>query len=118
MNTKPAVTLEVGKFANLHMHSDCHPYEIVRVVSAQTIELRRMTAVLDKSFQPDIAVGGFAGHCSNQQDQKWIYSVDESAPIIRARFRKWRANNQAGFYSVYGRHVLSEQPFKFHDYNF
>ena len=112
-NKPTAATLETARFANLHLHSDVEPYQIVKVVSDKTIEIRRMTAQLDPTWKPEIHVGGFAGNCSNQHSQRWIYAVDESAPVIRARLRK-----DGKFHSAYGRHVLADKPRKFHDYNF
>lgn len=110
---KPAASLDNSRFANLCLHSDVEPYQIVKVVSDKTIEIRRMSAALDPTWKPEIQAGGFAGHCSNQRSQRWIYAVDESAPIVRARLRK-----DGDFYSAYGRHILADKPRKFHDYNF
>ena len=101
------------KYANMHGYSDIQPFEIVKVISEKTIEVRMMSAVLDPSWKPNIIPGGFAGHCVNQQTQKWIYTSDESAPVIRCRLRK-----DGYFHSAYGKHVLAEAPRKFYDYNF
>ena len=53
----------IMKFANNVMHSDVEPYEIVKVVSAKTLEIRRMQSVRSNpennlGFVP----GGFVGH--------------------------------------------------------
>lgn len=101
------------KYANLHGYSDIHPYEVIKKVSGKTIELRRMNAELDPSWKPEIAPGGFAGHCSNQNEQRWAFSSDDSAPVIRARLRK-----DGHFHSAYGKHVLADKPRRFYDYNF
>ncbi|MDQ7101915.1 hypothetical protein [Serratia sp. MF2] len=101
------------KYANLHGYSEIHPFEIVKKISEKTIELRRMKAERDPSWKPEIIPGGFAGHCVNQHEQRWFYSSDESAPIIRARLRK-----DGFFYSSYGKHVFSDNPRMFYDYNF
>lgn len=118
--TKPApVTLETAKFANLFLHSDAEAFEIVRIISDKTVEIRKMAATLDPTWKPDIAVGGFAGHCHNQQSQRWIYSVDENAPVIRMRrVKPSHSNRMMCWKSAYGSHRLSETPHKFHDYNF
>lgn len=101
------------KYANLHGYSDIHPFEVVKVVSEKTIEVRRMNAELDPSWKPEIIAGGFAGHCTNQHTQRWIYSSDETSPVMRARLRK-----DGDFHSASGKHVLSDNPRKFYDYNF
>ena len=100
-------------FANLHLHSDVEPYEVVRVVSPKCIELRRMRATLSPDWKPEIHPGGFAGNCSNQASQEWLYACDFNAPVIRARLRK-----DGDFHSAYGRHRMAVNPRKFHDYNF
>jgi len=102
-----------NQFANLHSYTDVEPYEVVRIVSDKTIEIRRMKAEKDESVELKWVVGGFAGHCINQRDQKWHISSDETAPIIRARRRI-----DGYFHSAYGRHMMNDKAVCFHDYNF
>lgn len=105
---------EVGKYANLHGWTDVYPYEIVRVVSDKTLEIRLMKAELDPNWKPEIIVGGFAGHCVNNQEQKWIYESNPEAEVIRIRKKKdrdeWTNNGN--------RYVVSSKPQRFYDYNF
>lgn len=93
--------------------SDTTPYEIVKVISAKTIEIREMVATLDPTWTPEFIAGGFVGHCINQSDQRWTYEQNPEAPVLRARLRK-----DGRFHSVMGRHLLSDKPQKFYDYNF
>lgn len=102
-----------SKFANLHSHTDVEPYEVVRIISDKTIEIRRMEAKRDESVEMKWVAGGFAGHCTNQRDQKWHITSDETAPIIRARRRV-----DGYFHSAYGRHMLNDKAIRFYDYNF
>ena len=101
-------------FANHYGYSDVHPFEIVRYVSDKTIEIRAMNATLDPAFKPEFHVGGFAAHCSNQHEQKWVYSSDHDAKIRRIRLSKigiWK--------DKYGnRYSLANEPKKFYDYNY
>ena len=93
--------------------SDCYAYETLRVVSGQTIEVRELKAELDPSFKPEFVVGGFAGHCTNINQQQWVFSSDESAPIVRIRLGKdgkWKQGTV--------RFSPSAKPFKRHDFNF
>lgn len=106
-------TIEGCGFANMHGYSDVEPYEIVRVISEKTIEIRRLNAKLSNGWKPEILPGGFAGHCTNQHSQTYDYGHDEAAPIIRARLRK-----DGKYHSAYGQHRIAEAPRKFHDYNF
>lgn len=100
-------------YANLMMYTDIRPFEIIRRVSELTLEIREMNAVIDNSFQPEFDSGGFAGHCINQSEQRYSYSSDLDAPVIRARLRK-----DGFFWSKLGMHRLSSQPIKFYVYNF
>lgn len=93
--------------------SDVHPYEIVRVVSDKTIELRAVDAELHPEWKPKTEVGGFFGHTVNNGSQKWLYQSNESNPVFKARLRK-----DGYFHSKRGRHVLSKEPYKFYDYNY
>ncbi len=101
------------KYANHLMYSDVEPYEIVRHVSGKTIEIRPMKVERDDSVKLDFHVGGFSAHCSNQRDQKWFIVSDESAPVKRIRLGKRGWKDAHG-----GRYSLSDNPVKFHDYNF
>lgn len=102
------------KFANHYGYSDVTPYEVVRVVSDKTIEVREMDAVRDESVQLEWAPGGFAGHCINQRDQKWFITSNETNPVIRIRL-----SAKKGWQDKHGRRFgLSEQPVRFYDYNF
>jgi len=94
--------------------SDCHCYEVIRVISASTVEVRRMKATLSKSFVPDIAVGGFVGHCRNNHDQSYDFESDPSGYIVRLRRGKARDSWKGS-----GRHFyFSDRPHEFRDFNF
>ena len=99
-------TPEAKKFA------DVAPFEIIRVISPKTIELRAMSAELDDEFKPEFVSGGFAGHCTNQGKQTYKYKSCPEGVVVRARLGK------KGWKSSHGRHVLSTEPRKFYDYNF
>ena len=99
-------------YANMHGWTDVNPFEIVRVVSPKTIEIRIMDSE-ELPWEADWVVGGFAGHCKNQRDQKWKITSNSENPVIKARLRK-----DGYFHSSHGRHWLAEKPRKFYDYNF
>lgn len=104
---------QIMKYANHHGYSDVTPYEVVKHVSNQTIEIREMDAEKDPSWVPDWHVGGFAGHCSNQHEQKWFIKSNETNPVVRIRLGK------QGWKDKHGRKFdLSNEPVRFYDYNF
>ena len=116
MNDKAEAMAQLAqfKYANQIGWSDITPYEIVKVVSDKCIEIRHMRTERDESVVLDFAVGGFAFHCSNQRDQKWLYYSEPTAPVVRIRKNKrgeWKIGKHTRF-------TLSDQPVKFYDYNF
>jgi hypothetical protein len=101
-------------YANHYGYSDVNPFEVVRIVSDKTIEVREMNAERDESVKMNFEVGGFSAICTNQNEQKWFITSDESAPMIRLRLNKkgeWKDKHGRKF-------ALSDQPIKFYDYNF
>ena len=102
------------KFANHYGYSDVTPYEVVRVVSDKTIEVREMDSERDTSVEMKFAVGGFSAHCMNQHEQKWFIKSNAANPVVRIRL-----STKKGWQDKHGRRFgLSEQPVRFYDYNF
>lgn len=104
--------VENYKFANRQGWSDTDPYEILVHISRTTLVIRALDYKLD-NWKPEIEPGGFAGHCTNQNDQKYTYSSNTNYPRIRIRLTKkgWKDTNG-------NRYTLATEPKKFHDYNF
>jgi hypothetical protein len=103
----------MNKFANHYGYSDVNPFEVVKVISDKTIEVREMNSERDDSVKMDFHVGGFSAHCSNQREQKWFITSDETAQVIRIRLGK------NGWKDAHGRRFkLDDQPVKFYDFNF
>ena len=103
----------MNQFANHYGYSDVNPYEVMRVISDKTIEVREMDAERDDSVKLEFQVGGFSAHCSNQCDQRWNISSNPGNQVIRIRLGK------QGWKDAHGRRFkLNNQPVKFYDYNF
>ena len=100
-------------YANESGYSDMYPYEIVKVVSENTIEIRAIDTERDDSVELKWVSGGFAGHCVNQAQQKWFYKSNPDNSVRRIRRRK-----DGYFYNHCNRVYLAQEPRKFHDYNF
>ena len=100
------------EFANYQGYSDVNPYEIVKVVSPKTLEIRAMDSN-ELPWEKDFRAGGFCGTMVNQRDQKWDITRNKENQVIRIRLGK------KGWVDSHGnRHTLSQEPHKFHDYNF
>ena len=99
-------------YINQIVGSDVLPLEIIRWVSDKTVDARGMESSENKT-KLHFASGGFAGHCTNQDEQRYDYASDPSRPVIRVRLNKtgWRDKHN----NLY---VLEENPRKFHDFNF
>ena len=96
------------KYANHYGWSDVNPYEVVKVVSNKTIEVREMDADRDETVWLEWVAGGFSAVCTNQHDQNWIIKSDPNAPVIRIRLGK------NGWKDKHGRKFkLSDAPHKF-----
>ncbi len=112
--TAPTAALDIADtpFANRLGYSDVNPYEIVRQISERTLEVRALHAER-ADWTPDVHVGGFSAHISNQGDQRWTITPDVNAPVVRIRLGKrgWRDSNG-------NRYDLNASPVKFFDFNF
>ena len=105
---------EARTYFNKIGYTDTTPFEAIRQVSAKCFEIRMMEAVVDPAFKPEFVMGGFAAHCTNQEEQKWIITSNDRFPTILVRLQKngqWK-DTGGNVYRV------EEKPVKFHDYNF
>ena len=100
-------------YLNLHGWSDVHPYEVISITtSGYTATVRAMQAELDPSWRPEVVPGGFAGHCTNNGDQRWIITPDPEGTILKV------CRTKKGWRNGYTRFVAAMKPRKFYDYNF
>ena len=102
-----------NKYANLHMWTDVLPFEITRVISDKTMEVRAMKYKLADNEKPEFIPGGFAGHCTNQRGLKYDFETNPDSMVIRIRLRK-----DGKWHSKFGRHIPTDHPIAFDDYNF
>jgi hypothetical protein len=110
--SQPEWTPKVGDGATICHHSDRTACTVVRVSpSGITIWMRRDIATLD-GWKPKIVPGGFAGHCVNNDCQRYTYRPDPDGTMHRAR----RLAN--GSYLTPGSERVIPGRHHFHDYNF
>ena len=99
------------KYANLHMYTDIQ-YEIVRIASVKTMDVRPMIA-MQGEWKKKVALEVFCGHVVNQGDQKWSIVSDPIADGLPLEDKKgWILEIKNG------RHIRHVIPRKFYDYNF
>jgi len=110
------VTSEVKNYTHASMfgYSDVHAFEIVKVISDKTIEVRKMDAEFDISHLK-FHEGGFSGHFEGQRSQKVSYASARSAAVIRLR----RSKKNPECWVSQGREFrLQTEPYAFYDFNF
>tara|TARA_R110000868_G_scaffold186079_4_gene428308 strand:- start:4940 stop:5293 length:354 start_codon:yes stop_codon:yes gene_type:complete len=96
-------------------YSQSYPWvEVSRSPSGKTVKLVRVNTAADPEWMAKriFDVGGFCGHCLNQEEQTWLFKdLDpETSPIsVRMTKRGW-ARNGVIFYE--------NRAIEFYDYNF
>lgn len=104
--------VKVGDGVTVNLYSDRHAGTVVKVTKS-SITIQRDKATLDPNFKPEWIVGGFAGHCTNQDEQTYTYERDENGQIYTIRWSK--------AYNKYGRPgnlTASKGRHEFYDYNY
>jgi len=106
---------QIKKYCNYHMYTDIFPYEVINVISEQTVEIRSMKAELDPTWKPDFSVGGFFGHTHNNRSQRYNFKSDPDGKVIRVRWSKANRKWQKGKYMTF---IMNDSPERFYDFNF
>lgn len=105
-------TVTVGDGMTVCLWSDRHACTVV-ARSRNKLVLQQDKATLSEDFKPDFIIGGFAAHCTNQDEQEYTYAPDPHGRIYTAYWSPKRHR----FYAdkvltvIVGRH-------EFYDYNF
>lgn len=92
-------------------YSQTYPWvEIKR--TAQTVTLAKVNVGPDPEWKPNILPGGFAGHCTNQGQQTWMFAgIDQTnTRVIR--------KNLKGNWVHKGVRFVEDVAREFYDYNF
>lgn len=79
---------KIGMGVTLCYPSDRYPYEVIKVVSLNTLDIRAMNHTPVPGWVPDFHPGGFCGHISNLHDQKFTYSSNPEGRVTRIRLNK------------------------------
>lgn len=104
--------VRVGDGMTATLYSDSHAYTIVKR-TAKTLTLRRCKATLDPNWKPEFVAGGFAGHCTNQNEQRYTYEEVEGGEEIVVR---WSEKLGRWTHKTYRLITLGRHEFR--DYNF
>lgn len=104
--------IHVGDGVTVNLWSDRYAATVIKVTK-NTVTVRRDTATLNPDFKPEIILGGFVGHCINQDEQTYTYKPDEKGTVYTFHWsKKYRRYGQPGNLT------LSKGRHEFYDYNF
>ena len=120
-NCYPYDIFAVGDRCSYSYHTDIHPATVVEVKrNGREVVVRTDNAELAEGEKPEIIVGGFAGHCTNQRELKYDITENPDGALVTLVLRKWRGryvwthkNNNPD-----GCQRLTAGWRKFYDYNF
>lgn len=103
--------IQVGDGVTYHLYSDSHACTVIRRTKNKIV-MQEDTATLDPSFKPIFVPGGFCAHCTNQNEQKWLYERNPNGSIVEAYW-----SEKYGAFMYYGKCVTIGRR-EFYDYNF
>jgi hypothetical protein len=110
MTTTNIKGLPEGNYFTQCGYSQSYPWvEISR--TAKTVKLAKVNVEQDPEWKPEFTVGGYGGHCNNQQHQTWLYKgvEDQFTMTVRATKLGWSHN---------GTKFVEGRAQEFYDYNF
>jgi hypothetical protein len=111
-NLTPA-NIQVGDGVTMHMYSDAHAGTVIKKTKT-SVTIQRDNATMDPNFKPEFVVGGFAGHCTNQEKQVYTYEQDPNGQTMTFRWSKKYNRFQDGKTGI----SLTKGRREFYDYNF
>ena len=102
--------LPEGNYFTEWGYSQSYPWVEVKR-TAKTVTLAKVEVGPDPEWKPEIIPGGFAGHCTNQHEQTWLFKKieDRITKTIRLTKKGW-SRKGTGFSEGVAR--------EFFDYNF
>ena len=100
---------KIRSYCNMAGYSDWHPYEVVKIISANCVEVRALDTIQTKSPK-HFEVGGFSAICVDNWNQEYEYISNPENSVVRIRKGKKGWGN--------GRFHMSDKPLKHYDYNF
>jgi len=108
--------LKVGDGVTLCFYTDCKAGTITEISkSGKAITFKVDNAKLSPDFKPEVVLGGFVGHCTNQDKQTYTYTPDEHGIQYTAKLStngRWYVGGKKGL------RVLVGVRNTFYDYNF
>lgn len=104
--------VKVGDGATVNYYTDREAGTIVKVTKC-SITIQRDKAIRDPNFKPEFIPGGFAAHCTNQDEQSYTYERNENGALTTIWWSK-----KFNRYGTPGNLTASKGRHEFYDYNF
>jgi hypothetical protein len=98
-------------FANLYLHSDIVPFEILGRRGKRDILVRQMDARLNQGWAPEFD----ATRCTNNQTQSWAVTPSDTHFPFEVSMSR---DKKSLIYKASLKMKIQDLPRKFHDYNF
>jgi hypothetical protein len=108
--------LPEGEYLTETLYSDNTPWKVVGRTAA-TLKLQEVEVDRDPAWVPNIIPGGFAGHCTNQDQQTWLYA-GLSSRTVTVRLVKSRFKRDEKMWGSNGRSFIANGARSKYDYNF
>ena len=99
----------VGQGVTQCLFSDRHAFTVIKK-TAKSITIQRDNATIN--FKPEFSVGGFAGHCTNNEHQEYTYEKNPQGETMTYRWSEKKQRFQNNYSSL-----VSGRREKY-DYNF
>lgn len=80
------VVPEVGMGATICGHTNKMAGTIIRVTEKR-MDVQRDKAIINPNWKPLVQLGGFVGHCINQDEQKYTYERDTQGEVFHCSLR-------------------------------
>jgi len=110
------IGLPEGEYLTETMWSDNRAFKVVAKTAA-TMTLKKVKVRKNPEWKPEIIPGGFAGHCTNQNEQTWVYDGLES-DTIKVRLVKSKYAGSEKLWGRKGSEFIANGAVEFYDYNF
>lgn len=108
--------LPEGEYLTETMYSDTVAWKVIGR-TATTMKLQEVEVARDPEWTPNIIPGGFAGHCTNQNEQTWLYA-GLSPNTCTVRLVKSRYHGSDKLWGSKGREFIANGARRKYDYNF
>ena len=110
------------QYINYRTFTDVEPYEVLEISkSGKTAKVRRMECERINQKDDVVTPGGFSCHTSSPNGQQWSYkSIDDDTSFTMSLRKNgdWQFKGQMTSRTGGCCGTLSDEPYKYYDYNF